>query len=93
MALAKKEAVVVLNAVPHQGKLADEAEEAVRSYGLVVAPIKLTQRAAYVHSLTAGQAAQEFEPDGKAAQEIEDLYKWTRTRIHASTLGTVRKSA
>lgn len=93
VALAKKEAVVVLNAVPHQGKLADEAEEAVRSYGLVVAPVKLTQRAAYVHSLTAGQTAQEFEPEGKAAQEIDDLYKWTRTRIHASTLGTVRKSA
>jgi chromosome partitioning protein len=92
-ALAKKEAVVVLNAVPHQGKLAEEAEEAVRSYGLSVAPVKLTQRAAYVHSLTGGQAAQEFEPDGKAAQEIADLYRWTHTRIHASTLETVRKSA
>jgi chromosome partitioning protein len=92
-ALAKKEAVVVLNAVPHQGKLADEAEQAVRSYGLIVAPVKLTQRAAYVHSLTAGQAAQEFEPDGKAAKEINELYKWTRTRVHASTLKSVRMSA
>jgi chromosome partitioning protein len=92
-ALAKKEAVVVLNAVPHQGKLAEEAEEAVRSYGLTVAPVKLTQRAAYVHSLTGGQAAQEFEPDGKAAQEITELYKWAYTRVHASTLETVRKSA
>jgi chromosome partitioning protein len=84
---------VVLNAVPHQGKLAEEAEEAVRSYGLTVAPVKLTQRAAYVHSLTGGQAAQEFEPDGKAAQEIAELYKWAYTRVHASTLETVRKSA
>jgi chromosome partitioning protein len=92
-ALAKKEAVVVLNAVPHQGKLAEEAEEAVRSYGLSVAPVKLTQRAAYVHSLTGGQAAQEFEPDGKAAQEITELYNWANTRVHASTLETVRKSA
>lgn len=92
-ALAKREAVVVLNAVPHQGKLADEAAEAVRSYGLVVAPVKLTQRAAYVHSLTAGQAVQEFEPDGKAAQEIDELYKWTYTRVHASTLKYVRMSA
>ena len=57
--------------------------EAVRSYGLIVAPVKLTQRAAYVHSLTAGQTAQEFA----------DLYKWTRTRIHASTLETVSRSA
>jgi chromosome partitioning protein len=93
VALAKKEAVVVLNAVPHQGKLAEEAEEAVRSYGLTVAPVKLTQRAAYVHSLTGGQAAQEFEPDGKAAQEISELYTWAYTRVHASTLETVRKTA
>jgi chromosome partitioning protein len=93
VALAKKEALVVLNAVPHQGKLAEEAEEAVRSYGLSVAPVKLTQRAAYVHSLTGGQAAQEFEPDGKAAQEIAELYKWAYTRVHASTLETVRRSA
>lgn len=92
-ALAKKEAVVVLNAVPHQGKLAEEAGEAVRGYGLSIAPIRLTQRAAYVHSLTAGQAALEFEPDGKAAQEILELYKWTRVRVHASTHESLRKSA
>ena len=92
-ALAKKEAVVVLNAVPHQGKLAEEAGEAVRGYGLSIAPIRLTQRAAYVHSLTAGQAALEFEPEGKAAQEILELYKWTRVRIHASTHESMRKSA
>ena len=92
-ALAKKPAVVVLSAVPHQGKLAEEAEEAVRSYGLTVAPVKLTQRAAYVHSLTLGQAAAEFEPEGKAAQEITELYKWTRARVHASTIEAVRKSA
>jgi chromosome partitioning protein len=92
-ALAKKEAVVVLNAVPHQGKLAEEAGEAVRGYGLSIAPIRLTQRAAYVHSLTAGQAALEFEPDGKAAQEILELYKWMRVRVHASTRESLRKSA
>jgi chromosome partitioning protein len=92
-ALAKKEAIVVLNSVPHQGKLAEEAEEAVRSYGLSIAPMKLTQRAAYVHSLTAGQAVLEFEPDGKASQEIRDLYKWTCVRVHVSTRDYMRKSA
>ena len=92
-ALAKKEAVVVLNAVPHQGKLAEEAGEAVRGYGLSIAPVRLTQRAAYVHSLTAGQAALEFEPEGKAAQEILELYKWTRVRVHNPTRESMRKTA
>lgn len=90
VALAKKPAAVVLNAVPHQGRLAEEAEEAVRGYGLTVAPVKLTQRAAYVHSLTIGQAVQEFEPDGKAALEIGALHEWTCIRVHASTTGVTK---
>ena len=93
VALAKKPAAVVLNAVPHQGKLAEEAEEAVRGYGLAVAPVKLTQRAAYVHSLTLGQAAQEFEPEGKAALEIGELYEWTHTRVHMSNMEIARRTA
>ena len=36
--------------------------------------------------------ALEFEADGKAAQEIRDLYKWMRVRVHAST-DSMRKSA
>ncbi|MGH7744546.1 MAG: AAA family ATPase [Candidatus Dormibacteria bacterium] len=92
-ALAKKPAAVVLNAVPHQGKLADEAEQAVRSYNLTIAPVKLTQRAAYVHSLTAGQGAPEFDPEGKASIEIRYLHKWIRTRVYVPTLEQVRMSA
>ena len=76
--LAGKPAVVVLNACPAQGRgLADEAAEAVRGYGAEVAPFRLTQRAAFAHALASGQTAQEYEPDGKAAREIRQLYKWT----------------
>ena len=75
--LAGKPAAVVLNATPPQERaLADEAEQAVRGYGVAVAPIRLVQRAAYAHSLTAGLTAQEYEPNGKAAEEISALYKW-----------------
>jgi chromosome partitioning protein len=74
--LAKKTATVVLNAVPPRGSLADEAVEALASYGVTVAPIKVGQRAAFVHSLTTGLTAQEYEPEGKAAEEIQQLYKW-----------------
>lgn len=74
--LAKKTATVVLNAVPPRGALADEAIEAIKGYGVAVAPVRVSQRAAFVHSLTAGQTAQEYEPDGKAAEEIQQLYKW-----------------
>lgn len=80
--LAGKPAAVVLNACPAQGKtLANEAEEAVKGYGVDVAPVRLVQRAAYAHSLTGGQTAQEYEPGGKAAEEIDQLYKWACLRL------------
>lgn len=72
--LAKTPAVAVINAAPPRGHLSDEAAEAIRGYGLDVAPVTITQRAAFVHSLTLGQTAMEYEPEGKAAQEIRALY-------------------
>lgn len=75
--LAGKPAAVVLNACPPQGRaLADEAEQAVLGYGLAVAPVRLIQRAAFAHSLAGGQTAQEYEPHGKAAEEIQQLFEW-----------------
>ena len=72
--LAKAKACIVLNAVPSRGTLAEEAVEAVSSYGVKVLPVRIGQRAAFVHALTAGKTAQEYEPNGKAAKEIKDLY-------------------
>lgn len=76
--LSGKPAAVVLNACPPQGRvIADEAAQAVEGYGIEVAPVRLTQRAAFAHALASGQTAQEYEPDGKAAEEIRRLYEWT----------------
>jgi chromosome partitioning protein len=80
--LAKKPAAVVLNAVPARGSLVAEAIEAIAAYDVLVAPVHLGQRAAFVHALTAGQVAQEYEPGGKAAEEVSRLYMWTRTYYH-----------
>jgi chromosome partitioning protein len=74
--IAGKPAVVVLNAVPPRGSLAQEAAEAVARYGVTLSPTSIGQRAAFVHSLTAGKTVQEYEPDGKAAGEISELYTW-----------------
>ena len=92
-ALAKTDAVAVLNAVPPQGRLPEEAEAAIQSYGLAVAPVRMHQRAAFVHSLTVGQTAVEFDPLGKAAQEIAELFTWACDRVNMSTRGTERKTA
>lgn len=74
--IAKKTVAVVLNAVPSRGSLMEEATEAVAGYGVSLAPVHIGQRAAFVHSLTAGKGVQEYEPRGKAAQEVFLLYEW-----------------
>lgn len=74
--IAKKPALLVLSAIrPGDKSLPDGAETALAQYGVPVANIRISQRAAFIHSLTAGQTVQEFEPEGAAAQEIRDLFK------------------
>ena len=80
--LAQKAAAVVLNAVPPRGTLAQEAAEVVRGYEIELAPASLGHRAAYMHALTAGQTAEEYEPRGKAAEEISQLYTWLCKKVH-----------
>ena len=80
--LAGTPAYVVLNAMPSRAPnvLAD-ACAAVAVHGLEVAPVFTQQRAAYAHALIGGQAAQEYEPAGKAAEEIGRLYAWVRDEL------------
>jgi chromosome partitioning protein len=61
-----------------------DASTAVAVHGLGVAPVALNQRAAYAHSLTLGQTAQEYEPTGKAAEEVAQLYGWLRKKLGSS---------
>jgi chromosome partitioning protein len=75
--LAEKPAFVVLNAMPPNApKLLADARAAVGVHGLEVAPVALQQRAAFAHALTAGKTAIEYEPNGRAAEEITQLYQW-----------------
>ena len=75
--LAGKPSYVVLNAMPPNAPnvLAD-ARAAVAVHGLEVAPFTMQQRATFGHALTAGKTANEYEPKGKAAEEIIALYQW-----------------
>jgi len=75
--LTGKPAYVILNHTPPRApRLVEDATQAVKQHRLEVAPVVIHQRSAFAHALTAGQTAQEYEPEGKAAQEIADLFKW-----------------
>ena len=69
-------AAVVLNAAPPAGALVDQARTALADQGAEVAPVIIGQRVAHVRAFAGGMTAAEFEPDGKAAQEIAALHYW-----------------
>jgi chromosome partitioning protein len=75
-------AVVVLNAVAPVGLEAEEAAEAITELGTEVCPVRLVSRVAFSRSLISGQAAQEVDPMGKAAQETHALHKFICERVH-----------
>jgi chromosome partitioning protein len=66
--------LVVMNAVPGQGSRAAQAIQAIRDMGLEVCPSSLGHRVAFEYAAQLGRSAAEYEPDGKAASEIRDVY-------------------
>ena len=85
--LAGVPAVAVLNAAPARGTLTGEARAVLAGAGLDPMPSVLGQRIAFVHSLTAGQGVCEYEPGGKAAKEVADLYQALMARAAPACAG------
>jgi chromosome partitioning protein len=83
--IAGKPCAVILNAVPPRGSLSEEAMKAVEGYQVEVAPIQIGQRASFMHSLTRGECAQEYDPKGKGSAEMQLLYIWIRNQLGMNT--------
>ena len=76
---------VVLTFCPIQGREIADTEEAVKQLGASIAPVRIHNRVAYSRAQQTGLTAQEFEPDGKAAAEIKQLYAYTCMRLFTFT--------
>lgn len=82
VAYAGKPAYVILNAVPARAKLiVTEAAEVARNLGLDTCPVSFGERAAFHRSSASGEVASEIDPQGKAAGEVEALWKWARKML------------
>lgn len=88
---------VVFTAGPQRAlNLYREAAEVVTGYGLKVAPVALSERAAYHHATAEGKTAQESDPEGRAAAEVAELWKWVSQHVSAQArqrASTKRKAA
>ncbi len=74
--VAGKPAYVLLNAVPPQGKVGEEARNALVAGGIVVAEPVLHHLVAFSHAVNDGRSAQELDHKSKAAAEISTLFAW-----------------
>jgi chromosome partitioning protein len=84
-AVAGKLAFVLLNAVPPQGRVGEEARRALEAGGVSVVDPMLHQLVAYSHAVNDGRSAQEFDPKSKAAAEIDALFAWVLKQANIST--------
>jgi chromosome partitioning protein len=75
--LAKRPAFITLTHCRASSTLADQAEEALQTYGLPVAPVRIGSRVAFVKSLAEGKGVIEAEPSSAAADEVRRLYTYT----------------
>lgn len=74
---ARTPAYAIFNAgPPRKAAIYDESAQMIGAYGLALAPVRLSDRAAFRQAVGSGQAAQEIEPGGKAAAEVAAVWTW-----------------
>jgi len=80
---AAKPAFALFNAGPAAAaRLYAETTDLVIEIGMKVAPVRLSERATFRHSTGSGQAAQETEPQSKAAGEVDALWRWICQQVN-----------
>ena len=77
----RKPAVLILNRCPPirgtaEASIVTEARRALSVYQIPVCPVAVTQRAAMSYALVGGLSITEYEPDGKAADEVRRLWSY-----------------
>ncbi|AKM08975.1 ParA family protein [Croceicoccus naphthovorans] len=84
---------VLMNGVPARAtKMLTDAQDKAKELGLAICPVLFGERAAFHKSSGGGEVASEGEPDSKAAEEVDALWKWTAKQV-GMTPGKKRKTA
>lgn len=73
---------VILNGVPATGSDRQQAADVIHDAGLMVCPSAIGYRKAFPHSIAVGQTVQEYEPTGKAADEIGLVFSFVRQLLN-----------
>lgn len=83
--------LTVLNFVVPNVPDSDQAEAAIAQLGAAICPIRINRRVTFSRALLQGLTAQEYEPQSKAAAEIEQVFQivdeWLRPAEAAAIEG------
>ena len=77
-----KPLAIVLNMIAPTGVENTDAFDAAQVLGVEICPVTVGNRKAFFRSQGEGLAVQEFEPGGKAAEEIQELYAYTCIHLY-----------
>ena len=72
-----KPAMVVLNSVPPVGDRHAQSGEAMKNWQIPLCPFTIGNRVAFGDAGAFGLTPQEYEPKGKAAEEVQKVYDFT----------------
>jgi chromosome partitioning protein len=75
---SKRPSAFVINAAPPRSPEVAFTRTALETFTFPIAPITIGHRQSYLRAMASGQAVTEFEPDGQAAAETRDLWKWVQ---------------
>jgi chromosome partitioning protein len=81
----QKPVAIVLNAVEPQIREFEEAKAFIAKQGFALAPVYLSKAVAYHRAITASLGVTEYEPTGKAAQEVLGLLEWISRLLYLET--------
>lgn len=87
-----KTAFFVLTQTPARSFRIREAEKGLSVLG-TVCPVPIVSRASYQDAQGAGLGVTEYEPEGKAAQEINLLWQWIRKKLGKINYGKEKNVA
>ena len=73
---------VILTFTPPGGHETEDAIDAAKQIGASVCPVLIGTCKAFFGAQSAGILVQEYEPNGKAAEEITSLYSYTYKHLY-----------
>lgn len=77
-------AFVLNQCPPGRNSRASEAAAGLAAFGVLADPL-ITQRADHQDAIAAGQGVTEYAPEGKAADEVRQLWRWVERKLKGSS--------